>query len=424
MTDRLWTGGEAYGTPDASDGGAAGITTAVTVQLQSAGSIAGVQYRAPNTVSGTWTIGLWEVTSTDDTPAGTLLTSKNVTVVAGVSQDLLFDAPVPITPLTKLYRVGVWSSAGRYVFAAGVFTGVDVTSPGGFIKAYRNGADPVGLGSIRDGSFKDNAAFQYPALGGGGSYGMGPIFEPAGADLNLTSGPGGAIAGSTPQTLTIGVTIADSPGGAIAGATTDTLVNPVDVNLTSGPGGGILGSTVDTAVASAALADAAVMPVLIQVMTCLQAELQKVQNPPLNFHVRPGATFAPNADSQRDECCEGIAWVRPGPMFRSTAFPEQLNEPNAAGTSQWAIQIELGVERCIPVVGTDGNDSMPSAAQWLAATQAAMDDRAALRRTICCVEALLGRRRVLAGAITPLENAGTCGGETVILTINLQACEC
>lgn len=425
MTDRLWTGGETIGLPDNSDGGAAGITTAVTVQLQSAGSITGVQYRAPNTATGTWMIALWEVTATDDTPAGTLLTSKTVAVTPGVFQDLLFDAPVAITPLTKLYRVGVWNSQGRYVATLGVFSGFDITSPGGFIKAWHNGDDTVGLGSIRNGSFKDNAALSYPALGGGAWYGMGPIFEPAGADLNVTDRPGGASAGSTAETVVIDRVVAPAPGGATGGASAQTITNPFDVAVADVPGGAAAGSSPGTVTTSAAQADTAVMPLLIKIMGCLQAEAVKVTTPPGNFHIRQGATFQPMADDTRDECCEGIAWVRPGPMFPSQNFPEQDTQPSGTPTNQWAIQVELGIERCIPIVSNaEGNDANPTAAQWQAATQAAMDDRAALRRTICCIQALVGKRKVVVGQITPLENGGICGGEIVILTIAVEACDC
>lgn len=424
MTDRLWTGGETIGLPNNSDGGAAGITTAITTQFLSAGNVTGIQYRAPDTATGTWMIAMWEVTATDDTPAGTLLASKTVTVSPGVFQDLLFDTPVAIVPTTKVYRFGVWNSQGRYVATLGVFSGFDITSPGGFIKAWHNGDDTVGLGSIRNGSFKDNAALTYPALGGGAWYGMGPVFEPAGADLNIADVTGGMSAGSTSNALTVGVAIADSPGGTTLGSTPNTVIPGAAVDIADTPGGAVAGSTPTTVVTSNAVADTAVMPLLISIMGCLQAELMRVTSPPQNFHIRPGATFSPMPDDHRDECCEGIAWVRPGVMFESVDFPQQLSTVYAPGTSQWALQVELGVERCIPLIGPGGGDPIPTGAQWLAATQAAMDDRAALRRAICCVRALLGQKRVVVGQITPLENEGNCGGEVVILTIALQACDC
>jgi hypothetical protein len=129
-------------------------------------------------------------------------------------------------------------------------------------------------------------------------------------------------------------------------------------------------------------------------------------------------------DDSEDECCGGIAWVRPGPMFESSTFPEQLGAPQPPFTNQWAIQVELGVERCIPIVSTEGNDANPTGTQWLLATQAAMDDRAAIRRAICCIRQVIGARKVIVGQITPLENEGVCGGEVVVLTIAIQACDC
>ena len=145
-----------------NDDGAPGITTATTVRFTQPGYVTAVRFYATTTVSGTYTGGLWQVTH-DDNPgpgAGTLLASKvrPSLPTAGGWNLITFDTPIPVTP-GVLYRTGVHSSAGRYV-SAPAFFGADVVN--GQIIADAGGDDPVGLGTLRQGTFEINAALTYP----------------------------------------------------------------------------------------------------------------------------------------------------------------------------------------------------------------------------------------------------------------------
>jgi uncharacterized protein DUF4082 len=198
MTDRLWTVVDVPAAPDGNDGGAAGITTATTVQLLDAGTITGIQFRATTTVVGTdlYTVSVWRVDTNDapiDSGTGTMLASATVlgsALTPGAYNDVPFATPVTITPLTTGYRCEVWSpNPGRYVASGGFFAPADVLSAGGYVKAWHGGDDTFLLGSIAQGTFLINAPHGY-ANGSfnASSYFVGPIFEPTGSPL-ATPGP-------------------------------------------------------------------------------------------------------------------------------------------------------------------------------------------------------------------------------------------
>jgi hypothetical protein len=134
------------------------ITLGVGFQLNVASKTCyGVRFWAPATNTGTYTALLYEATDDDVVATGTELTRKAISsasITAGTWNVILFDTPVSLVN-TKLYKASVHTSSGRYVNRASVFAGADITGDG--ITLYQNGADPIGLGSMRNGVFLDNA---------------------------------------------------------------------------------------------------------------------------------------------------------------------------------------------------------------------------------------------------------------------------
>lgn len=172
------------------------------------------------------------------------------------------------------------------------------------------------------------------------------------------------------------------------------------------------------------VADPLVMPMARELLACYEQEISKVENPPLYVQLRPGNIVDHLISTVEDECCSGLAWVRPSGFFpSSTVFPTPDTVPQPKGTSAWAITLELGAVRCAP---TPDEHSIPTAEEWDATTQATMDDAAAMRRAICCfIEAKPGRaRRVLPGQWQPVSVQGGCVGGILPVTILGPACDC
>lgn len=172
------------------------------------------------------------------------------------------------------------------------------------------------------------------------------------------------------------------------------------------------------------ISDPVVMPLARELLECFEQELAKVEDPPMHVQLRPGNVVAHLISTTSDECCEGLAWVRPDPFFPSSGtFPAQDETPLPKGTSAWAVTLELGAVRCAPTPDADRN---PTAAEWEATTQAVMDDAAAMRRAVCCfIEAADGRaKRVLPGAWQPLAVEGGCVGGVMQVVVRGPACDC
>lgn len=245
------------------------------------------------------------------------------------------------------------------------------------------------------------------------------------SDITIQDSSGGGGTGGGADSLTLG----DSSGGGGTGGSTDLF--PSAVQDTSG-GGGTGGSADTVVVGSAVVHDQMVMPIALQVKTCLVAEVGKLANPPAQVQIRPGATFSAMYDSHGDECCLGIAYVRPGAQVPTTGnWPTPLtgvDGPSASGgrAPYYAVNFEIGIYRCIPVVADDGTgaDNFPTGAQWLQAAQDQLDDAAALRRVICCLQAFYGLDSVIAGQVQPLENSANCGGIMTTVAIRATACDC
>jgi hypothetical protein len=173
------------------------------------------------------------------------------------------------------------------------------------------------------------------------------------------------------------------------------------------------------------ISDPVVLPLAYELLGCLEQEIDKVTNPPLYRGLRPGQVVDHLASTTQDECCDGLAWVRPVLFVPSSAtFPIQDPQPVPNGTAAWAITLEMGVVRCSP---TPNELSIPTNAEWNAVVEAIMDDAAAMRRAICCFVDLDPVRRkkfTLPLQWEPLSVEGGCVGGTLQVTVRGPACDC
>lgn len=173
------------------------------------------------------------------------------------------------------------------------------------------------------------------------------------------------------------------------------------------------------------ISDPMVMPLAYELLACLEEEINKVPTPPKYRGLRPGQSVDHLLSMAGDECCEGLAWVRPAGFVPSSGtFPDQDAVPIKGGTRGWAITLEMGAVRCSP---TPGVESMPSNDTWNAVVQAVMDDAAAMRRALCCFIAADPVNRsmfVLPLDWQPLDVEGGCVGGTLSIVVRGPACDC
>jgi hypothetical protein len=173
------------------------------------------------------------------------------------------------------------------------------------------------------------------------------------------------------------------------------------------------------------VADPLVMPLARELLDCYSTELAKLAEPPASIGLRPGTVVDFLMSMSDDECCSGLAWVRPDGFFPSSAaFPVQDTTAQKQGPRAWAVTLEMGYVRCAP---TPDADSIPSNEEWDVVTQAVMDAGAAMRRAGCCwASSVTPSRwnRVLFGQWQPVAVQGGCVGGVLPVTLMGPACDC
>lgn len=161
---------------------------------------------------------------------------------------------------------------------------------------------------------------------------------------------------------------------------------------------------------------------------CLESTFTGDTGKPAEICHRPGDIAPLNIGTDQDECCTGLGWVR-------VVTVEPVVEPGATETADYnpcdiyrlRVTLEMGVARCNPV-GT--RSAGPTCEQWTELAFRMDQDRAVMRRAVCCLQAETGAGPeedpylVLAGPWLPLESSGGCAGGTLTVTVYTDCNEC
>lgn len=169
--------------------------------------------------------------------------------------------------------------------------------------------------------------------------------------------------------------------------------------------------------------DPLIRPILYDLRDCLEHEMSKVGSPPAVTCIRPGDRVELLLSTARDECCEGLAWVRWVNDYPSTEFPLQDVTFNRCMPMQYAVVVELGVALCAP---RPPANTFPSCEQWTAVNDAVLDGGAAIRRAVvCCFRQLNSYKDwpLLLGLAQPLSVEGGCVGMARQITIGVPPCD-
>lgn len=172
----------------------------------------------------------------------------------------------------------------------------------------------------------------------------------------------------------------------------------------------------------APVADPLTWPILEALEACLTDQVRCLEKPPKVTTVRPGDRIELLIAEKRDECCEGLAWVRCVTFYPSADFPQPDSEASNCGPTGWAVVAELGVARCAPM--SDAN-TFPTAQEWSDSTYAVMADSAAVRRAIALFKTLddFEDSLWLVGPWLPMTTEGGCVGGSIQVTISALPCD-
>lgn len=167
--------------------------------------------------------------------------------------------------------------------------------------------------------------------------------------------------------------------------------------------------------------DPVAQPILDALLVCLEAEVAKVAEPPASVCLRPGDRVDLLMAQGRDECCEGLAWVRLASVYPSTRFPTP-DESFERCPGGWAVVVELGVARCAPV---GDEHSLPTCEHWVDSVNHVTADAAALRRTLMRLRTLddFHHTMTVAGTWEPMTTEGGCVGGAMLVTVKAPMCD-
>lgn len=167
--------------------------------------------------------------------------------------------------------------------------------------------------------------------------------------------------------------------------------------------------------------DPVAQPILDALLLCLENEIERVPVPPAVVCLRVGDRVDLLIAQGRDECCEGLAWIRLVQIYPSSDFPA-VDETYLKCQLGWAVVVELGVVRCAPI--GDEND-LPTCNQWTELANSITADTAALRRTLMRFKALDDYRHTpyVPGTWEPMTTEGGCAGGAMLVTVQAPMCD-
>jgi hypothetical protein len=162
--------------------------------------------------------------------------------------------------------------------------------------------------------------------------------------------------------------------------------------------------------------DTRALPVAQLLMRCLCAAVLQNPKPPAICGFRIGDTGNPLGGLLEDECCDGLAFVRVGRIYPTFNVPNQNPEAISCAL-EWAVELEMGIWRCVPV-GTAS--APPSQAEWDQANTDQLNDWATLRDALCCFLTQRDQRSVGVEQWAPKSDPdGGCFGSSLTLTAEI-----
>jgi hypothetical protein len=445
------------GLPNETDGPIA-VSTGFTINDGGTYWCTGIEFFAATSAPTGVEVALWERNPDESFGAtpGALLASEPApgAITPGVRNQILFDTAVPVT--AALFPSGLYAtmrSGNNYVASGGTFSGGGLVN--GPITAYQAGS-PGANGRFKVTPTPAGAADSYPNTQfGGNGYWVSPIItdvDPGGpTDVEVAdAGPGGARAGGSPAGVVIDLVVDDGgprgsrAGGSPAALVLDTVVlddgprgaraggSPAEVDAASSEvtildrpvGARAGGSSATITTASAAVPDPAVWPMLVELLACVSAAADEVDAPPMYRQIRTGEGIQASISPTQDECCQGLAWVRPVQISPTNNFPTPESAWQNCPPGDLAVEVELGMLRCAPIMAEGSSDAdllLVTEGQWATTTSRVLADAAALRRAACC---MIGKGyAVFVGSWSPVAVEANCAGGSMRITVAVPFCE-
>lgn len=243
------------------------ITTGNVFTVDSNRTAYSIWFWAPATNTGTYAVGLWEVTDDFDPGpvASTLLTSVTGITAASLTANAWNRIDITPTALdsTKFYMAGRWSSSGRFVRTVGALASAGISNAG--INIIQSGSSMGAFsGVVRSGTFNEGVALAFPASVFGQPDYWVEIDDAPGTPTSNDAVIAGSIAGLAGN-ITGGQRYDTTVSGSVAGLAGSLTGSQTYDTVLSGSMAGIAGNLAGDSVNSSIVAGN--MPALAGVVT-------------------------------------------------------------------------------------------------------------------------------------------------------------
>lgn len=171
--------------------------------------------------------------------------------------------------------------------------------------------------------------------------------------------------------------------------------------------------------------DTFVLPAAETLLSCLCDALGDNPNPPAQCCLRAGDIFIADIDGNTaidKACCPGTAWVRIGSKYPSSTFPVPDSQPargNNCFPVSYAVELTMGVARCVPNIGTVAG---PSCVDWTSAATQDAHDLDAMTRALCCWGEALGKNKLWLAGVSVVTLVGDCLQREWPVTMSAPRC--
>ena len=174
------------------------------------------------------------------------------------------------------------------------------------------------------------------------------------------------------------------------------------------------------------MADTTILPLANALLDCLTTELALNPNPPAVHCLRAGNQVIHDVDAEISAdkvCCPGLNYVRVGAVYPSTDFPSPDLRSDKCLSLTRAVELTMGVVRCIPGMGTPHG---PTCANWTGAATHDANDIDALFKAVCCFvdtpEFKLMRGRRYSIQTSTVDQVADCIERLLVLTVEIRKC--
>lgn len=175
------------------------------------------------------------------------------------------------------------------------------------------------------------------------------------------------------------------------------------------------------------MADLVILPMANALLTCLQTQVEANPDPVAQYCLRAGPSVIHDIDAQSSTdttCCPGLAYVRVGRIYPSSNdFPAPDPRSDRCLSLARALELTMGVVRCVPGIGTPEG---PSCADWTVAATHDADDIDAQWNAVCCwvltdeFKTLRGRRFSI--VTSDVIQEGDCIERFMTILVELPKC--